>query len=57
MAHKLDGQKYLTTLDKLFDLAKEMKVIVDDNARFPDLSKRDDIKAKQGRFDPTVTSI
>ncbi|MCC4799630.1 type I restriction endonuclease subunit R [Enterovibrio norvegicus] len=32
--------------DKMLELAKAMKVVVDDNAQYPDWSKRDDIKAK-----------
>jgi type I restriction enzyme R subunit len=31
--------------DKMLELAKAMKVIVDNQAQFPDWSKRDDIKA------------
>ncbi|MGL5250958.1 MAG: type I restriction enzyme endonuclease domain-containing protein, partial [Enterovibrio sp.] len=40
--------KYDFTYDegKLLELAKSMKVTVDDNAQYPDWSKRDDIKAK-----------
>jgi len=32
--------------DKMLELAREIKKIVDDNAKYPDWSKRDDIKAK-----------
>ncbi|WP_259559766.1 type I restriction endonuclease subunit R [Shewanella baltica] len=32
--------------DKLLELAKDMKVTVDDSAQYPDWSNRDDIKAK-----------
>ncbi|EPS3401454.1 type I restriction endonuclease subunit R [Vibrio vulnificus] len=40
--------KYDFTYDdnKMLELAKEMKVVVDDTAQYPDWSKRDDIKAK-----------
>ncbi|SFQ34086.1 type I restriction endonuclease subunit R [Enterovibrio norvegicus] len=40
--------KYQFTYDdeKMLELAKAMKVIVDDNAQYPDWSKRDNIKAK-----------
>ena len=40
--------KYDFTYDdeKMLTLAKAMKVVVDDNAQYPDWSKRDDIKAK-----------
>ena len=31
--------------EKMLELAKAMKVIVDNQAQFPDWSKRDDIKA------------
>lgn len=41
------SQKYDFTYpeDKLLELAKGMKIIVDDKARYPDWSQRDDIKA------------
>ncbi|MCX2534838.1 HsdR family type I site-specific deoxyribonuclease [Plesiomonas shigelloides] len=41
-------EKYQFTYDeeKLLDLAKAMKVTVDDSAQYPDWSNRDDIKAK-----------
>lgn len=41
------SQKYDFTYpdDKLLELAKRMKVIVDDKAKYPDWSQRDDIKA------------
>lgn len=39
-------QKYDFTYDEMLALAKEMKVIVDDSAQYPDWSNRDDIKAK-----------
>ncbi|WP_265328021.1 DUF3387 domain-containing protein [Aeromonas veronii] len=32
--------------EKMLELAKEMKVTVDNNAQYPDWSNRDDIKAK-----------
>lgn len=32
--------------DRMLELAKEMKLVVDDTAQYPDWSKRDDIKAK-----------
>ncbi|MFD2179313.1 type I restriction endonuclease subunit R [Veronia pacifica] len=32
--------------DKMLDLAREMKTVVDDTAQYPDWSQRDDIKAK-----------
>ncbi|MCX7132030.1 type I restriction enzyme endonuclease domain-containing protein [Aeromonas sp.] len=40
--------KYQFTYDeeKMLELAKEMKVTVDNNAQYPDWSNRDDIKAK-----------
>ncbi|MGL6050352.1 MAG: type I restriction enzyme endonuclease domain-containing protein, partial [Aeromonas salmonicida] len=40
--------KYDFTYDeeKMLELAKEMKVTVDNNAQYPDWSNRDDIKAK-----------
>lgn len=40
-------EKYDFTYDeeKMLELAKEMKIIVDDKAQFPDWSNRDDIKA------------
>ena len=40
-------QKYDVTYpdDKLLELVKRMKVIVDDKAQYPDWSQRDDIKA------------
>ncbi len=41
------SQKYDFTYpnEKLLELAKRMKVIVDDKAQYPDWSQRDDIKA------------
>jgi type I restriction enzyme R subunit len=40
-------QKYDFTYadDKMLELAKEMKIIVDNQAQYPDWSHRDDIKA------------
>lgn len=42
------SEKYQFTYDeeKLLELAKAMKVTVDDSAQYPDWSNRDDIKAK-----------
>ncbi|EKF9137750.1 type I restriction endonuclease [Vibrio cholerae] len=41
-------EKYHFTYDdhRMLELAKEMKIVVDDTAQYPDWSKRDDIKAK-----------
>ncbi|PHM45069.1 type I restriction endonuclease [Xenorhabdus mauleonii] len=41
-------EKYQFTYDdeKMLILAKEMKLVVDNSAQYPDWSKRDDIKAK-----------
>lgn len=42
------SEKYQFTYDeeKLLELAKAMKVTVDDSTQYPDWSNRDDIKAK-----------
>lgn len=42
MSHKYD---FTYPDDKLIELAKRMKVIVDDKAQYPNWSQRDDIKA------------
>ncbi|EKF9795465.1 type I restriction endonuclease subunit R [Vibrio cholerae] len=41
-------EKYHFTYDdhRMLELAREMKIVVDDTAQYPDWSKRDDIKAK-----------
>jgi len=46
LAHMCEKYDFTYDDDKMLALAKEMKVIVDDSAQYPDWSKRDDIKAK-----------
>ena len=42
LAHKYD---FTYPEDKLLDLAKEVKAVIDDKAQYPDWNKREDIKA------------
>ncbi|EJV9415133.1 HsdR family type I site-specific deoxyribonuclease [Vibrio vulnificus] len=46
LAHMCEKYQFTYDDDKMLELAKEMKVVVDDTAQYPDWSKRDDIKAK-----------
>ena len=46
LAHMCEKYDFTYDDDKMLELAKEMKVIVDDSAQYPDWSNRDDIKAK-----------
>ncbi|WP_447879978.1 type I restriction endonuclease subunit R [Serratia fonticola] len=46
LAHMCQKYDFTYADDKMLALAKEMKVIVDDSAQYPDWSNRDDIKAK-----------
>ncbi|EMN7320375.1 type I restriction endonuclease subunit R [Vibrio vulnificus] len=46
LAHMCAKYDFTYDEDKMLELAKEMKVVVDDTAQYPDWSKRDDIKAK-----------
>jgi type I restriction enzyme R subunit len=46
LAHMCEKYDFSYDADKMLELAKEMKVTVDDSAQYPDWSKRDDIKAK-----------
>ncbi|MGK0737667.1 type I restriction endonuclease subunit R [Yokenella regensburgei] len=46
LAHMRDKYQFTFDEDKMLSLAKEMKETVDNNAHYPDWSKRDDIKAK-----------
>ncbi|CAI2160181.1 Type-1 restriction enzyme R protein [Serratia fonticola] len=46
LAHMCQKYDFIYADDKMLALAKEMKVIVDDSAQYPDWSNRDDIKAK-----------
>ncbi|HHA1281879.1 TPA: type I restriction endonuclease subunit R [Enterobacter asburiae] len=46
LAHMCEKYDFTYDKDKMLELAKDMKVIVDDSAQYPDWSNRDDIKAK-----------
>lgn len=46
LAHMCKKYDFTYDEDKMLELAKDMKVIVDDSAQYPDWSNRDDIKAK-----------
>lgn len=46
LAHMCEKYDFTYDKDKMLALAKDMKVIVDDSAQYPDWSNRDDIKAK-----------
>lgn len=46
LAHMRDKYQFTYEDDKMLALAKEMKAVVDNTSKYPDWSKRDDIKAK-----------
>lgn len=46
LLHMRDKYQFTYQDDRMLALAKEMKKVVDNNAQYPDWSKRDDIKAK-----------
>ncbi|ENM5826951.1 type I restriction endonuclease subunit R [Vibrio metoecus] len=46
LVHMCEKYQFSYDDNKMLELAKEMKVVVDDTAQYPDWSKRDDIKAK-----------
>lgn len=46
LAHMRDKYQFTYEEDKMLALAKEMKAVVDNTSKYPDWSKRDDIKAK-----------
>jgi len=46
LAHMRDKYQFTYEDDKMLGLAKEMKAVVDNTSKYPDWSKRDDIKAK-----------
>lgn len=46
LAHMRDKYQFTYDDEKMLSLAKEMKSVVDNTSKYPDWSKRDDIKAK-----------
>ena len=46
LAHMRDKYQFTYEDDRMLALAKEMKAVVDNTSKYPDWSKRDDIKAK-----------
>lgn len=46
LEHMCTKYQFTYDHDKMLELAKQMKIVVDDSAQYPDWSNRDDIKAK-----------